>query len=94
MSCFLLTFFTIYFYGTSRYRLQVATWVVTPELFSTELRTMGHSSCTAVSRVGSFFTSFLVVSNLDFATIGVVLGLLNLVTALAAHLLPDTTGES
>lgn len=72
--------------------MQVATWVVTPELFGTETRTMGHSACTAVSRLGSFFASFLVVSDLSYGTIGVVLGVLNIVCAATAHMLPDTTG--
>lgn len=68
--------------------------MVTPELFGTETRTMGHSACTAVSRVGSFFASFLVVSELHYVTIGVVLGVLNFACALTAHTLPDTTGET
>lgn len=66
--------------------------MVTPELFSTATRTTGHSSCTAVSRVGSFVASFVVVSRLPYSTVGVVLGLLNLCAAAAALFLPETTG--
>ncbi|KAJ1436417.1 hypothetical protein B484DRAFT_477665 [Ochromonadaceae sp. CCMP2298] len=40
----------------------IATWVVTPELLSTELRTVGHGSCYAISKMGSFLAPYLVVS--------------------------------
>ena len=66
--------------------------MVTPELFSTATRTMGHSSCTAISRVGSFLASFLVVSRLPYSAVGVVLGLLNFAAAMGAMMLPETTG--
>lgn len=72
--------------------VQVATWVVTPELFSTETRTMGHSSCTAVSRIGSFLASFVVISSLNYTAVGCILGVLNVLAAVAAHFLPDTSG--
>lgn len=67
--------------------------MVTPELFSTDTRTMGHASCTAVSRIGSFLASFVVISRLPYATVGSVLGVLNLLAAAAAHLLPETSGS-
>jgi len=44
--------------------------------------------------VGSFFASFLVVSDLSYGTIGVVLGVLNIACAVVAHTLPDTTGKN
>jgi hypothetical protein len=53
---------------------------------------MGHSSCTAVSRVGSFVASFVVVSRLPYSTVGLVLGVMNLCAALSAVLLPETAG--
>jgi hypothetical protein len=73
--------------------LKVATWVVTPELFSTQTRTMGHSSCTAVSRVGSFVAAFVVVSRLPYAVVGIILGVFNICAAAAALFLPETTGR-
>lgn len=89
VAVYLLSFFT----KLLPQNYKVATWVVTPELFSTETRTMGHASCTAVSRVGSFFASFVVISSLNYAAVGCILGVLNVLAAVAAHMLPETSGN-
>lgn len=65
--------------------------MATPELFATELRATGHSSCTAVSKLCSFFAPYLVSSALAPLGIGLVLGVLNLLAAATAQLLPETT---
>ena len=80
-----LTIVSIFFYP------QVATWVTTPELLSTEMRTVGHSSCTAVSKLCSFLAPYLIISSLSYFSIGLVLGLLNVIAAVAANLLPETS---
>lgn len=69
----------------------MATWVATPELYTTELRATGHSSCNAVSKMCSFFSPYLISSALPPITIGIVLAVLNLLAAATAQLLPETT---
>lgn len=66
------------------------TWVVTPELYSTNVRTVGHASCIAFSKLGSFISPFLVVSTLSYYQVGLILGTLNVFAALSALLLPET----
>jgi hypothetical protein len=68
--------------------------VVTPELLSTELRTVGHGSCYAISKMGSFLAPYLVVSQASYLFIGSLLALLQFVAAIAAHMLPETAGKS
>ena len=38
------------------------TWVHTPELYGTEIRSTGHSMCSACSRVGALISPFFVYS--------------------------------
>eukprot|EP01032_Pedospumella_encystans_P012867 gene12867-14852_t len=68
-----------------------ATWVTTPELYSTEMRTVGHSTCVAISKFGSFAAPYLVISSASDVTVGIVLCVLNITGAVAANFLPDTT---
>jgi hypothetical protein len=68
--------------------------VATPELFPTDIRTVGHSSCTAVQKLGSFLAPYLVLSNQGALSIGIVLGVLNAIAAVVVHLLPETTGTT
>ncbi|KAJ1422890.1 major facilitator superfamily domain-containing protein [Ochromonadaceae sp. CCMP2298] len=69
-----------------------ATWVTTPEMFPTSLRTVGHASCFALSKAGAFCTPFLVNSSLSGQAVGTVLCAVNLVGAAAASFLPETKG--
>lgn len=65
--------------------------MVTPELFPTEVRTMGHSTCTAVSKLASFCAPYLVLSDrVSLVGIGCILGVMNLLAAGCAMLLPET----
>jgi len=73
---------------------QNATWVTTPELYSTEMRTVGHSTCVAISKFGSFAAPYLVISSASDVTVGIVLCVMNVVGAVAANFLPDTTGRN
>jgi len=68
-----------------------ATWVTTPELYSTEMRTVGHSTCVAISKFGSFAAPYLVISSASDVTVGIVLCAMNVIGAVAANFLPDTT---
>lgn len=69
-----------------------ATWVATPELYSTEHRGTGHAICSAGARFGAFFSPYFVVSSLSVEAVGVILGLVNLSTAAVVWLLPETAG--
>jgi len=71
-----------------------ATWVATPELHSTRLRTVGHASCFALSKLGAFASPFLVTSHASNATVGVVLALMNVIGAVACRFLPETGGKA
>eukprot|EP01036_Dinobryon_divergens_P026166 gene26166-34783_t len=67
------------------------TWVSTPELFSTELRTLGHAVCNLCSKVGAFMVPFLVQdSSFSPSTVAMTLAAFNIIAALAVLLLPET----
>lgn len=68
--------------------------MTTPELYSTEMRTVGHSTCVAISKFGSFSAPYLVISSASDVTVGIVLAAMNLVGAIACNFLPDTTGKN
>ncbi len=52
---------------------------------------MGHSTCTAVSKLASFCAPYLVLSNrVSLVGIGCILGAMNLLAAGCAMLLPET----
>eukprot|EP01031_Cornospumella_fuschlensis_P031901 gene31901-38569_t len=57
-----------------------ATWVHTPELYPTSLRTFAHSLCTCFSKMGSFLCPFL-VTPLPLLTVAIILGACNCVAA-------------
>lgn len=54
---------------------------------------MGHSTCVAISKFGSFSAPYLVISSASNVTVGIVLCVLNVIGAIAANFLPDTTSE-
>jgi hypothetical protein len=70
-----------------------ATWVATPELYSTEHRGTGHAVCSAAARVGAFFSPYFVVSALSIELIALSLGGISVLTALVVWFLPETAGS-
>ena len=68
------------------------TWVITPELYPTELRTIAHSFASAISKLAAFLCPYLVYSSLDIAGVGAILGVLNLIACGCASMLPETGG--
>jgi MFS family permease len=69
-----------------------STWVTTAEIYSTEIRTSGHSAANALGRVGAFISPYLVRSNTPITTVGAVMLAINAVTAFSAWYLPETKG--
>jgi hypothetical protein len=68
------------------------TWIVTAELLSTEILSTGHSAVNAVARTGAFFSPYLVDSKNSLLTVGIVLLVINLVSAVTASTLLETNG--
>jgi len=69
-----------------------ATWVHTPELYSTDLRATGHSICNVVARIGALFSPFVVNSNAPLGVIGFALMTTNFVAVASVVFLPETLG--
>lgn len=69
-----------------------ATWVATPELYPTEMRATGHSVCSSLAKIGSFFVPYFVVSSISLSTIGVTLAAVNFIASFVAFALPETAG--
>ena len=87
---------TIFFAMVSRAAIMAATnvtWVITPELYPTELRTIAHCFCLAISRIAAFISPFMVYSSLSLSAVGVVLGVLNLIACVCSYFLPETGGK-
>jgi len=70
-----------------------STWVVTPEVFDTEVRSTGHSSANAIARIGGILTPFLVESDLSLPSIGIILLFIHLFVVVAVLHLPETMGK-
>ena len=71
----------------------VVTWVITPELFPTEVRTIAHSFAVALSRIGAFISPYLVYSSVSTTGVGIILGILNFIAVGASMQLKETGGE-
>lgn len=69
-----------------------ATCVATPELYPTAVRATGHSVCLVISRVGAFFSPYLVNNSSSVLYMCIVMSLVNLVAAAVSLLLPETRG--
>lgn len=68
-------------------------WVITPELYTTELRATGHSVANCFARIGAFLSPYLVENrSIRHVVIGLVLALMNFVGVCAALCLPETLG--
>jgi MFS family permease len=71
------------------------TWVATPELYPTSMRAVGHSLCTAFSRIGAIISPYVIQNQLmSEQSIGVVLCLVNLISMFSIACLPETLGKS
>ena len=87
---------TVFFSMVSRAAIMAATnvtWVITPELYPTELRTIAHCFCLAISRIAAFISPFMVYSSLSLSAVGTVLGILNLLACAFSYFLPETGGK-
>lgn len=69
-----------------------STWVTTAEIYTTEVRTTGHSMANALGRVGAFISPYLVSSRNPITTVGAIILAVNIVTATSAFHLPETKG--
>lgn len=70
------------------------TWIVTAELLPTAIRTTGHSAANAVARLGGAISPFLISRAVNMETIAIVMGIISIVTSLAAWNLPETAGKA
>lgn len=70
------------------------TWISTPEMLPTELRSTGHSSANAVARVGAFVSPYIVAGDLDLTVVAWITLVIHLATMLATSRLPETSGLS
>lgn len=66
-----------------------ATWVITPELYNSETRATGHSSCNAFLRIGAFLSSYVVQSNMSIFIVGIILFIANLFGMFGCLFLPN-----
>lgn len=69
-------------------------WVLTPELYKTDVRATGHSSCNAFTRVGAFLSPFMVQSDLANIKVASMLFAANVIGMLCSTCLPETLGRS
>lgn len=67
-----------------------STWVITPELYTTENRTMGHAAAVTLSKLAAFISPFAVTSTLSIYELGCLLGVLNVVASVVSLTLPET----
>ena len=71
-----------------------ATWVITPELFTTDIRVTAHALMAVVSKMGAFASPYIVDSQISVTGVAMIIGLSNLVAAGAAFMLPETAGKN
>ena len=69
------------------------TWVHTAEIYTTEIRTTGHSAANAMGRTGAFLSPYLVGTNNSLQFVGCSMLVIHLVTAWCASRLPETKGR-
>lgn len=67
-------------------------WISTAELFTTEIRSTGHSATNAVARIGGFISPYLISGNASFQFIGSVFFAVHVGAAFCALQLPETKG--
>ena len=66
--------------------------MATPELYPTKVRGTGHGICSSLARLGAFLSSYFVYSSISTPIIGLVLAFVSFTAAIAAYMLPETTG--
>lgn len=71
-----------------------ATWVSTPEVFPTNLRTVGHSISASLSKIGAILSPYIVISPLPLLAVGIILGIGNFIAVFSTYLLPETSGKA
>lgn len=71
-----------------------ATWVMTPELYPTAIRSTGHSFANSVARVGAFMSPYLVESSISVPIVVVVLAAFSVIAAGTSFALPETKNRS
>jgi putative MFS transporter len=69
------------------------TWVSTAEVLTTEVRGMGHSTSSAVGRIGSLFAPYLVVGRTPLYTLGIIMLLTHTFTVVCISQVPETKGR-
>ena len=67
-------------------------WILTAELFSTEIRSTGHSAANAVARIGGFISPYLVTGSAPLRTAGIVFLVVHFTAAFFSSRLPETKG--
>jgi MFS family permease len=72
-----------------------ATWVITPELFKTELRASGHAISNCMARLGAFLVPFLVSSHkVSVSVVSLCLAISCVIGCLCAMVLPETSNKN
>jgi MFS transporter, putative metabolite:H+ symporter len=66
------------------------TWIITAELLPTQIRTTGHSAANGVARLGGAISPFLVSPSNPLQLIGIVMGVVSILTSITAWNLPET----
>ena len=69
-----------------------STWVTTAEIYSTEIRTSGHSVANALGRCGAFASPYLVRTSIPISSVGGIILAINAITAFSSFHLPETKG--
>eukprot|EP00557_Chaetoceros_sp_GSL56_P009845 CAMPEP_0176481196 /NCGR_PEP_ID=MMETSP0200_2-20121128/2689_1 /TAXON_ID=947934 /ORGANISM="Chaetoceros sp., Strain GSL56" /LENGTH=504 /DNA_ID=CAMNT_0017877381 /DNA_START=238 /DNA_END=1752 /DNA_ORIENTATION=- len=67
-------------------------WISTAEIYTTEIRSTGHSATNAVARIGGFISPYLVSGNASFQLIGSIFFAVHIGAAFCALQLPETKG--
>jgi putative MFS transporter len=70
-----------------------ATWVITPELYPTQIRATGHSVCNSMARITAFFVPFLIDSPATNQQICLVLAIVVMIATIASSTLPETKNK-
>jgi len=68
-------------------------WVSTAEILTTDIRTTGHSAASAVARIGSLFSPFLIEGHSSLIKKGLVMLLVHAGTVYFTSQLPETKGS-
>ena len=70
------------------------TWVSTTEILSSGNRATGHSAANAIGRMGGFFAPYIITEGNSLRSIGVVMFIVSIFTAMISWQLPETQGKA